>query len=294
MNWMMNKKMNKEMRYHFAFLSGPPGSGKTTAVHMLSAECGLQLVEIDVNENRMGSKLMRYVISVASRLPLSSKHLPKCLLIEGLDNLYDAGNALHTLKILKPHHAPVIFTANDLDINSVRSIATASLHIRFYSLNKLECDAYLKHILVTQNKAISETSWKNVVHVCNGDMRQMNMLISNPELSSRECFGNIFDKMRMMFDGVYVDSEEDDLLYSGIFENYLNITNTLYDAAECSKLLCYADITTDSEPLHVWWYGKVCKPVRVDFPQIRKMRYKYTGKFKQTLSLVFNTDNLGR
>uniref|UniRef100_A0A8C4QKU7 CTF18, chromosome transmission fidelity factor 18 homolog (S. cerevisiae) n=1 Tax=Eptatretus burgeri TaxID=7764 RepID=A0A8C4QKU7_EPTBU len=77
---------HKRPKYKVALLSGPPGLGKTTLVHVVARHAGYNVVEINASDDR-SPEVLRTRVEAATQMRsvLGAAERPNCLLIDEID-----------------------------------------------------------------------------------------------------------------------------------------------------------------------------------------------------------------
>jgi len=94
-----------------SFVVGPPGVGKTTAVHVLGRELGFGVVEYNMSDTRNKDFLSKVLRMSQAETFVSILFLFEE--VDGLQNQEDAGGWSVLVQIVKNSRHPVVLTAND-------------------------------------------------------------------------------------------------------------------------------------------------------------------------------------
>ncbi len=150
---------------------GPPGSGKTTLVKVLSKELGYDLIELNASDKRDQHILNRIVGNAASSKTLFG--YKKIILLDEADNIHgkeDFGGSKALLEIIKNTQNPIILTANSYWEVS-QSIRDNSKLIQFKKLQSRTIFSRLKEIALAENIVSDEETLMKVAEQAGGDMR---------------------------------------------------------------------------------------------------------------------------
>ena len=113
-----------------AFVSGPPGIGKTTAVHLVVRACGYDLVEFNASDERSATAIRRW-FDEASRSGAVGRR--RVVVMDECDGMSrgDRGGIGELARIIRQCVFPIICIANERTSPRMRPLVTACLDIRF-------------------------------------------------------------------------------------------------------------------------------------------------------------------
>jgi replication factor C large subunit len=155
-----------------ALLIGPPGVGKTTAVHATSTRLGFTVIELNASDARTEQKLERYVgPTLSSGDVLGGKLL---LLLDEVDGIYgraDMGAMEFILDKLVGAPLPVAFTANRKDDPRLQKISGKSVVFTFKPIPPRLVEVYLRQISKREGLTIKEDASAAIAMRSHGDMR---------------------------------------------------------------------------------------------------------------------------
>lgn len=127
-----------------ALLSGPPGIGKTTAVHVVARQLGRQLIELNASDKRSKRSLVESVSDLVDNTVLgrgghtmtahsaaaaTTLHRLPIILMDEIDGC-DPGGVGEVIAMLKKTKVPIICTCNDRFTQKLRSLVNYCEDIR--------------------------------------------------------------------------------------------------------------------------------------------------------------------
>jgi replication factor C large subunit len=184
-----------------ALLVGPPGTGKTTTVHLAAAKAGLQLVELNASDSRTKEKLSKKMgEAIASTSLFGGRSLIFLDEVDGLAGRADYGAIDFIKDAVKRSESPVVMAANDPDSDEVKKLGSATSRIEFRRPEVQEVEERLEKIAEKEKAGASkEEIWK-IARAANGDLRAaMNFLQSgipaqkDEEMTASESVNAFFD-----------------------------------------------------------------------------------------------------
>jgi replication factor C subunit 1 len=113
-----------------AFVSGPPGIGKTTTVHLIVRACGYHVVEFNASDERSATAIRRW-FDEASRSGAVGRR--RVVVMDECDGMSrgDRGGIGELARIIKQCVFPIICIANERGSPRMRPLVSACLDIRF-------------------------------------------------------------------------------------------------------------------------------------------------------------------
>lgn len=155
-----------------AILVGPPGTGKTTLVHLLAARSGLNLVELNASDVRTKEKLSRRIGEVlASTSLLGERTLVFLDEVDGLFGRSDYGALEFIKESVKISENPIVMAANDPDSEQVKKLSEGSILLRIRPPPPREVQLYLRMIAKEEGLDVSEERLAETASSAGGDMR---------------------------------------------------------------------------------------------------------------------------
>ena len=113
-----------------AFVSGPPGIGKTTTVHLAIRACGYDIVEFNASDERSATAILRW-FDEASRSHVVGRR--RVVVMDECDGMSrgDRGGIGELARIIRQCVFPIICIANERGSPRMRPLTAACLDIRF-------------------------------------------------------------------------------------------------------------------------------------------------------------------
>ncbi len=116
---------------HGALVSGPPGIGKTTAVHLVCAAAGFDVVEFNASDTRSASAI-RSIFEDAGRSHYVGAR-PRVVVMDEVDGMSsgDRGGVGELARLIRECTFPVIAIANERGGPRLRPLVSVCLDVRF-------------------------------------------------------------------------------------------------------------------------------------------------------------------
>jgi len=155
-----------------ALLIGPPGTGKTTLVHLFAALNGINLLELNASDARTREALQRRMGEVMMSTSLyGERSLIFLDEVDGLAGRSDYGAIEFIKEAVKTTHNPIVMAANDPDSEKVRKLSDVSLVLPFKPPPPREVEMYLRMVAEKETIEVEEEKLKRIVVAADGDMR---------------------------------------------------------------------------------------------------------------------------
>jgi replication factor C large subunit len=184
-----------------ALLVGPPGTGKTTTVHLVARKMGLQLVEMNASDTRTKEKLTKKIgEAIASTSLFGENNLIFLDEVDGLAGRADYGAVDFIKEAVKKSESPVVMAANNPESDEVRKLGSTASKIEFRKPEAAEVEKRLQKIALKERLAIGGEEIARIAMAANGDLRAaVNFLQSgipaqkDEELTVSESVNSFFD-----------------------------------------------------------------------------------------------------
>jgi replication factor C large subunit len=155
-----------------ALLVGPPGTGKTTTVHLAAEKLGLQLVELNASDTRTKdrmSKRMGELIGSANLFGTGS--LIFLDEVDGLAGRADYGAIDFIRDAVRKSANPVVMAANDPDSDEVKKLGSVTRRIEFVRPSVEEVERHLSKVARKEGATVGTDGLASIAKAANGDIR---------------------------------------------------------------------------------------------------------------------------
>lgn len=162
-DWLTNWNNNiPEQRA--VLVSGPPGIGKTTAVHLIAASLGYGVSEYNASDTRSASVLK-------NMFALGIKRLKKEIIVmDEIDGLSDRGGVGEIASIIRKTTTPIICITNEKP-PKLRPIINVCLDVRFSRPNKSTIATTIFKIAQKESIQISKAELETLCEQNGNDIR---------------------------------------------------------------------------------------------------------------------------
>ncbi|MDA4124316.1 MAG: AAA family ATPase [Thaumarchaeota archaeon] len=155
-----------------ALLVGPPGTGKTTTVHLAADELGLRLVELNASDTRTKDRLSKRIGEVISSTSLfGERSLIFLDEVDGLAGRSDYGAIDFIKDAVKRSENPIVMAANDPESDEVRKLASATSRIEFQKPELEAVVGHLRKIADEEKLPMGGKELESIARAANGDIR---------------------------------------------------------------------------------------------------------------------------
>jgi len=153
-------------------LVGPPGTGKTTTVHLASEKLGLHMVELNASDSRTKEKLSKKMgEAIASTSLFGGTSLIFLDEVDGLAGRADYGAIDFIRDAVKRSQSPVVMAANDPDSAEVRKLGSATTKIEFRKPEVSDVEKRLDEIARKEHSSAGKEEIVAIARAANGDLR---------------------------------------------------------------------------------------------------------------------------
>lgn len=153
-------------------LVGPPGTGKTTSVHLLADSFHLNLVELNASDARTKEKLSRRLEEVLSSASLfDERSLVFLDEVDGLSGRKDHGAIEFIKEAVRGSHNPVAMAANDPDSDQVRKLSSVATVVRYEPATPAEVEECLLRVAKSEGRNVEREQLASIASSSGGDLR---------------------------------------------------------------------------------------------------------------------------
>ncbi|MBI3840652.1 MAG: AAA family ATPase [Thaumarchaeota archaeon] len=155
-----------------ALLVGPPGSGKTTTVHLLADKMGMNLVELNASDTRTKERLTKKLGEAISSTNLyGTRSLIFLDEVDGLAGRSDYGAIDFIKDAVRKSENPVVMAANDPEADEVRKLSNVTTKMPFGRIDAAEVVGRLRAVAESEGLVADDAELAGVAEKANGDMR---------------------------------------------------------------------------------------------------------------------------
>ena len=176
--WLKNWNLGSKA----ILLTGPPGVGKSTAVHAVAREFGYTLVEYNASDVRTREKLrtsLGPVLANSSIFGDKEKMMIFLDEVDGLSGRSDYAGSEFILDFIENSRIPVAMAANVEDDPKLKKLEQKSIVLRFKPIDDQMLFVYLKAASKREHIPIGEENLRHIASNSRGDVRfALNLLQS--------------------------------------------------------------------------------------------------------------------
>ncbi|MBT3304018.1 replication factor C large subunit [Candidatus Woesearchaeota archaeon] len=179
-----------------AFVYGPVGCGKTSAIYAIAAESEMEVFEVNASDARNKSQIEDIVGSATQQQSLFSFNKGKIVLIDEVDGISgqkDRGGVTALVKLIIDSPFPMIITANDPFDKKFSGLRKKCTLLEFNTLDHEAILNKLKHICENEGIEYKEELLSDLARRSGGDLRaainDLQMLTGEGKLDNLELIG---------------------------------------------------------------------------------------------------------
>ena len=154
-------------------LLGPPGTGKTSAVHALADELGYSVIELNASDVRTEEAIKATLMPALTNLDLFGRQ--KLVFLDEIDGLFgqqDRGGLNAVMELIDKYNTlPMVMAANFKDDEKVKKLAKKCEVVYFKRVPPRLLELHLRRILKMEGKELPGELLKRVVVYSRGDVR---------------------------------------------------------------------------------------------------------------------------
>lgn len=248
-----------------AILYGPAGSGKTSSVHALARDSGLEIVEINASDVRNKEGISQMVGNAVKQQSLFFRG--KIILVDELDGLsgtHDYGGIPALSALMQESSFPIICTAENPFDKKFSDLRKQAAMIEYQPLEAAVVAGILRRVADKEQLAVGDDALQSIARLSGGDARaaindlqSLSMLgkdissVSIDMLSERQRTRSMIDALLMVFKTVdpsiampaFDDVDEDlDKIFLWVDENLPSEYKRPIDLARAYDYVSQADI----------------------------------------------------
>lgn len=153
-------------------LYGSTGNGKTSSVHALAQELGLEIVEVNASDVRNKDGINSLLGSAVKQMSLFSKG--KIVLVDEIDGVSgksDRGGVSAIAKLVDESSFPIVMTANDPFHKKFSALRKKANLVQFHTLDYRSVAKVLERIAKKEKIEYDEEALKTLARSVGGDLR---------------------------------------------------------------------------------------------------------------------------
>lgn len=156
-----------------ALVTGPPGIGKTTVVHLAVAAAGFDVVELNASDERSQSAVRRWFEEASKAACIGKQRVVVMDEVDGMSS-GDRGGIGELARVIKTCTFPIVCIANERTTPRLRPLVNACFDIRFSRPVRSSIAKTLFNTVVKQEKiSISLAELESLCESNGNDIRQI-------------------------------------------------------------------------------------------------------------------------
>lgn len=184
MGWMSSFRPDDPKVQRAALLSGPPGVGKTTSVHLVAKELGKTVLEYNASDFRSKKSLHEHVSQVINNRVFAATGLARqqqgnavsnnfVLLMDEVDGC-DLGGVSEIIQMIKTTRVPIVCTCNDRWHQKLRPLIKHVEDIRFTRPPcNIVANFICERILAREGVSLSKQLLQDIIQKGGSDIRNI-------------------------------------------------------------------------------------------------------------------------
>lgn len=172
-NWLKRWRTGSKA----ALLYGPPGSGKTTLVHVAADELAYRILEMNASDVRTTHSINKIAEPAATESSLNSfiyGGRGTLIFFDEVDGIFgreDRGGTSAIIKLIKESQHPIVLIANDPWNPKLRTMRRYCQMIRFYGIRVGEIVTLLRNICKKERIVATDKALIRIAENSEGDVR---------------------------------------------------------------------------------------------------------------------------
>jgi replication factor C subunit 1 len=164
--WLQSWSAAKPPEVHGIIVTGPPGIGKTTCIHLIAKSLGYKVTEYNASDTRSVSVLRGLIALGVKRLQ------KEVIVMDEVDGLSERGGVGEIAAIIKKTITPIICIANEKP-PKLRPIINACLDIKFNRPNKSTIATALLKVARAEKIEIGKAELEELCEKNGNDIRSI-------------------------------------------------------------------------------------------------------------------------
>jgi replication factor C subunit 1 len=155
----LNSFVLGESGFKAAFVSGPPGVGKTTAALAVCRMNGITPIEFNASDVRSKKNIVEHISGLVNNFVVSRdmKTGKKVVIMDEIDGMTsDRGGIPELVNVIKKARVPIICICNDKTHVKMRTLASHCLSLHFRKLDARSILPRARDILEMEGKCLSD------------------------------------------------------------------------------------------------------------------------------------------